>query len=87
MNVFSELQRNIMCGDITEDHGDVVYIGTFDKGDETGKDNCMIRRITRTVEENGVETTRVMYADGENAQATHTWAYREEYKYKYPKTK
>lgn len=78
-----------MAGDITEDHGDVVYIGVFAPlTDETDAENCLIRRIVREVdEETGVETTRITYPDGDNAHPIYTWADRANYNYKYAKSK
>lgn len=47
--ILTDFQRNVLGGDIIEDRGDVIYVGIFGKGgDETGKDNCIIKRITMT---------------------------------------
>lgn len=87
MNAFNEFQRNVMAGDIIEDKGDVVYIGNFGKGGETDKENCLIRRITRKIDKDGAEITRIMYPDGNCATPACTWADREKYNYKYAKNK
>ena len=88
MNMFNEFQRNVMAGDIIDDRGDVVYIGNFGKGGETDTENCLIRRITRELnEETGAEITRIMYPDGNCVTPDCTWANREKYNYKYAQNK
>lgn len=88
MDMFNEFQCNVMAGDIIDDRGDIVYIGTFGEGGETDTENCVIRRITREVnEETNAEITRIMYPDGNSARPIHTWADREIYNYKYSKNK
>lgn len=86
--MFNEFQRNVMPGDIIDDRGDIVYIGNFNKGGENDTENCLIRRITREVnEDTGAEITRIMYPDGNCALASCTWADREKYNYKYAQNK
>lgn len=86
--MFGEFTRNLMAGDIIEDHGNVVYVGVFKSlGDETGTNNCVIRRIERTVGEDGVEITRTTYPNGDNSNPQYTWADKEKYTYRYAKNK
>lgn len=82
-------QRNLLGGDIIEDRGNVIFVGIFKAGtDESGTGNCLIRKIEQEEDpDTDVVTTRIMYPDGINHECGHTWTERDNYTYKYAKTK
>ncbi|MCM1168759.1 MAG: hypothetical protein NC324_02360 [Bacteroides sp.] len=87
--MLNEFQRYVTGGDIIEDRGDVIYMGVFKPhSDETGTKNCIIRRMTQIEDpETGFVTTRIMYPGGNDCNFEQTWAERENYEYKYAKSK
>lgn len=85
--MLNDFQKNALAGDIVEDKGNVVFVGIFKGGtDETGTENCLIKKIEVT-EGEGVAVIRTTYPDGINYDYTSTWSERETYNYKYAKSK
>ena len=89
MQPLSEFQRSALGGDIIEDQGDIIYIGLLKSmTDETMKDNCLIKKIERSVDPvTGYVTVRTKYAKGEDCDMKCTWGDREKYSYEYPRSK
>lgn len=87
--MLNEFQRSALGGDIIEDQGNIIYVGLFKPmTDETGKENCLIKRIERVKDEiTGYVTIRTKYANGNNCDMTQTWADREKYNYEYSRSK
>lgn len=85
----NEFQRSTLGGDIIEDQGDIIYVGLLKSmTDETMENNCLIKRIERTVDpQTGYVTIRTKYANGEDCDMKYTWADREKYNYEYPRSK
>ncbi|MEG1499340.1 MAG: hypothetical protein RR393_08000 [Bacteroidales bacterium] len=85
--MLNDFQKNALGGDIIEDRGNVVYVGTFrGSSDETGTENCLIRKIEET-ERKGITIVRILYPEGINYDYRFTWSKRETYNYKYANSK
>ena len=87
--MLSEFQRSALGGDIIEDKGDIIYVGLFKAAtDETGQNNCLIKRITQKIDPvTGTVTICTKYPNGNNSEMNNTWADRAKYNYEYSRSK